>query len=57
MVDGATSELIPLVSAVPLGSVFGPPLLFTFEMFELVDDRLYAYEVESTIPAVNCYCC
>ena len=54
MVDGVTSEWIPIVSAVPQGSVLGPLLfiLYTSEMFELVEDRLYAYGDDSTLLAV-----
>ena len=40
VLDVATSELIPIISVVPQGSVFGPHLciLYTSEMFELVDN-------------------
>ena len=53
MVDGATSEWIPIVSGVPQGSVLGPLLfiLYTSEMFELVENRLYAYTDDSTLLA------
>ena len=50
IVDGATSEWIPMVSGVPEGSVFRP-LLFTLynsETFELVENKLYAYTDDST---------
>ena len=45
VVDGATSELIPIFSGMPLGSVLGPLLfiLYTRKMFELVENRLFAY--------------
>ena len=44
MVDCATSEWIPIVSGVPHASALGPLLfiLYTSEMFELVENRLYA---------------
>ena len=54
MVDGATCEWIPIASGVPQGSVLGPLLfiLYTSEMFELVEYRLYAYADDSTLLAV-----
>ena len=47
-------RLIPIISGVPLGSVLGPVLfiLYTSEMFELVENRLFAYADDSTLPAV-----
>ena len=54
VVDGSTSEWIPIVSGMPQGSVFGPLLfiLLTTEMFELVENRLYAYADDFTLPGV-----
>ena len=54
MVDGATSQLIPIVSGVPQGSVLGPLLfiIYTSEMFELVEHRPYAYADDSTFLAI-----
>ena len=56
VVDGATSEWIPIVSGVPQGSVLSPLLfiLYTSEMFELVENRLYAYADNSTLLAFVC---
>ena len=54
VVDGATSEWIPRVFGVPNGSVLGSLLfiLYTCEVFELVENRLYAYADDSTQLAV-----
>ena len=45
---------IPIVSGLAHGSVFGPlqSILYTSEMFELVDNRLYAYADDFTLLAV-----
>ena len=54
VVDGATSERVQIVSGVPQGGVLGPLLfiLYTSEMFGLVENRLYAYADDSTLLAV-----
>ena len=56
VVDGATSEWIPIVSSMPQGSMLGPLLFirYTSEMFELVENRLYAYADDSTLLEVVC---
>ena len=53
VVDGAASKWIPLISGVPQGTVFGPLLfiLYTSEMFELVENRLFAYADDFTLLA------
>ena len=53
-VDGATSEWISIVSGAPQGSVLGPLifLLHGSKMFELIENRLYAYAANSTLLAV-----
>ena len=52
--DGASSEWIPIVSSVPQGSVLCPLLfiLYTSEMFDLVENRLFACADDSTLLAV-----
>ena len=54
MVDGSISESIPIISGVPQGSVLGPLLFvqYTSEIFELVENRLYAYADNSTRLAI-----
>ena len=54
MVDGAASDWIPIISGAPQGSVLGPLLfiLYTSKMFEQVENRLFAYEDDSTLLAV-----
>ena len=51
VVDGAASEWIPIISRVPQGSVVGPLLfiLYTGEMFDLVENRPFAYADDSTL--------
>ena len=51
VVDGAISEYIPIVSGIPQRCVLGSLLfiLYTSEMFELVENRLYAYADDSTL--------
>ena len=52
--DGAAREWIPMISGVPQGSVFCHLLfiLYTSEMFDLVENRLFAYAYDSTLLAV-----
>ena len=54
MVDGAAGEWIPIISCAPHGSALGPLLfiLYISEMFQLVDNRLFAYVDDSARPAV-----
>ena len=54
VVGGAANESIPIVSGVPQESVLGPLLfiLYTCEMFELMEKRLYAYADNFTLQAV-----
>ena len=54
MVNRAESEWIPIVSGVPHGRVLGLLLFIqlTSEMFELVENRSFAYADDSTLLAV-----
>ena len=54
VVDVAASEWIQIISGMPQGSVLGPLqfILYTSEMFELVESRLFAYADDSTLLAV-----
>ena len=54
VVDGAASEWISIISGVPQGSVLGPLLfvIYTCEIFELVENRLFAYADDSTLLVV-----
>ena len=55
MVDGTASEWIQTISGVPQGSVLGLLelfILYTSEMFELVENSLFAYADDSTLLAV-----
>ena len=54
MVHGAVSEWILIISGMPHESVLGPLLfiLYTSEMFELFENRLFAYADDSTLLAV-----
>ena len=49
-----TSEWISVVSGMPQGSVLGPIMfiLYTSEISQLVENRLYAYADDSTLLAV-----
>ena len=52
--DGAASEWIPIISGMPQGSVLGPLLFFVYtsEMFEPVENRIFVYADDSTLLAV-----
>ena len=54
VVDCAASEWIPIISGVPQGRVLGSLLciLYTSEMFDLVENRLFAYADDYTLLAV-----
>ena len=54
MVNGAASELIPIVSGMPQGSVLCPLLfiIHTCQMFEIVESRLFANADNSMLLAV-----
>ena len=54
MVDGCRSKLVNVVSGVPQGSVLGPLLflLYTWEVFSILENKLIGYADESTLMAV-----
>ena len=54
MADGCRSKLVNVVSGVPQGSVLGPLLflLFTFELFSTLENKLIGYADDSTLMAV-----
>ena len=54
MVDGCRSKLVNVVSAVLQGSVFGPLLflLYTLELFSILENRLIGHADDSTLIAV-----
>ena len=54
MVDGCRSKLANIVSKVPQGSVLGPLmfLLYTSELFSILESKLIGYADDSTLMAV-----
>ena len=54
MVDGCRSKLVNVASGVPQGSVLGPLLflLYTSELFSILENELIGYADDSTLMAV-----
>ena len=54
MVDGCRSKLGEVVSGVPQGSALGPSsfLLYTSELFSILENKLISYANDSTLMAV-----
>ena len=54
VVDGCRSKLVNVVSAVPQGNVLGPQLflLYTAELFSIVENKLNGYDDDSTLVVV-----
>ena len=54
MVDGCRSKLVDVVSGVPKSSVLGPLLflLYTSELFSILENKLIGYADDSTLTAV-----
>ena len=54
LVDGCRSKLVNVVSGVPHGSVLGPLLflLYTLELFFILENKLIGYADDSTLMAV-----
>ena len=55
MVDGCRSKLVNVVSGVPQRSVLGPLLflLYTSELFSILENKLIGYADDSTLMAVE----
>ena len=54
MVDGCRSKLVNVVSGEPQGSVLSPLLflLFTSELFSILENKLIGYADDSTLMAI-----
>ena len=54
LLDGCRSKLVNVVSGVPQGSVLGPLLflLYTSELFSILENNLISYADDSTLMAV-----
>ena len=54
VMDGCRSKLVNMVSGVPQGSILGQQLflLYTAELFSIVENKLYGYADDSTLVAV-----
>ena len=54
MADGCRSKLVNVMSGVPQGNVLGPQLflLYTAELFSIVENKLFGYADDSTLVAV-----
>ena len=54
MVDGCWSKWVSVVSGVPQGSIMGPLLflLYTSELFSILENKLIGYADDSTLMAV-----
>ena len=54
MVDSCLSKLVEVVSGMPQGNVLGPSLflLYTSELFSILENKLIGYADDSTLMAV-----
>ena len=54
MMDGSQSKLVNVVTGLPQGSLLGPSLflLYTSELFSIVENKLIGYADDSTLRAV-----
>ena len=59
MVDRCRSKLVNVVSGVPQGSDLSPLLflLYTSELFSILENKLIGYAVDSTLMAVQPLLC